>query len=41
MGAAYKKLLNNNIHIDLITVDEQLDILDTKQFDDESVSNIS
>ncbi|WP_323652125.1 motility associated factor glycosyltransferase family protein [Aliarcobacter butzleri] len=42
IGAAYKKLLNNNIHIDLITtVDEQLDILDTKQFDDESVSNIS
>ena len=42
IGAAYKKLLDNNIHIDLIvTLDEQYQILKDKQFDDETVSKIS
>ncbi|MBP6714811.1 motility associated factor glycosyltransferase family protein [Aliarcobacter cryaerophilus] len=41
IGSAYKKLLKNDIKIDMITtLDEQL-ILSTIQFDDESVSKIS
>jgi hypothetical protein len=40
IGAAYKKLLKNSIKIDIIfTLDEQF-ILDSLQFDDESVSLI-
>ena len=42
IGAAYKKLIKNDIHINIITtIDEQYNILNDKQFDDESVSNIS
>lgn len=42
IGAAYKKLLDNDIHIDLIvTLDEQYQILNDKQFDEETVSKIS
>lgn len=42
IGAAYKKLLLNDIRIDMITTaDEQYKILNDKQFDDESVSKIS
>ncbi|OCL83073.1 hypothetical protein AAW30_01147 [Arcobacter porcinus] len=41
IGAAYKKLLSNNVRIDMIvTLDEQYAILNDKQFDDESVSKI-
>lgn len=42
IGAAYKKLLKNDIKVDMIaTLDEQYHILNTRQFDDISVSNIS
>lgn len=42
IGAAYKKLLLNDIRIDMITtVDEQYTVLNDKQFDDETVSKIS
>ena len=41
IGSAYKKLLSNNIKIDMITtLDEKLELSDL-QFDDESVSKIS
>jgi hypothetical protein len=41
IGAAYKKLLLNDIKIDMITtLDEHMTILNDKQFDDESVSKI-
>lgn len=41
IGAAYKKLLSNNIKIDMITTLDESDILEKLQFDDESVSKIS
>ncbi|MFY9107172.1 6-hydroxymethylpterin diphosphokinase MptE-like protein [Aliarcobacter cryaerophilus] len=41
IGAAYKKLLANNIRIDLITTLDESTILEVMQFDDESVSKIS
>ncbi|MBD3831578.1 MAG: motility associated factor glycosyltransferase family protein, partial [Arcobacter sp.] len=41
IGAAYKKLLANNIKIDVITTVDESDILGKLQFDDESVSKIS
>ena len=42
IGAAYKKLLDNNIKINIITtLDEQYDILNDKQFDDKSLSKLS
>ena len=42
IGSAYKKLISNDIRIDIITtLDEQYAILNDKQFDDESVSKIS
>jgi hypothetical protein len=41
IGAAYQKLINNNIRVDIITtVDEQLHIVADKQFNDEAVSKI-
>ena len=41
IGAAYKKLLSNDIKIDMITtLDEQFEILNTSQFDDESIKKI-
>lgn len=41
IGATYNKLLNKNIKIDLIiTFDEQLTVLETKQFSDMYVKNI-
>ncbi len=41
IGAAYKKLLLNDIHIDIIsTLDQDFKILNEKQFDDESVKKI-
>ena len=40
IGAAYKKLLSNNIKIDMITTVDESDILEKLQFDDESVSKI-
>ena len=41
IGAAYKKILFNDIKIDMIiTLDEQYTILNDKQFDDDSVSKI-
>ena len=42
IGAAYKKLLANDIHIDIIsTLDQDFKALNEKQFDDESVEKIS
>ena len=42
IGAAYKKLLANDIHIDIIsTLDQDYEIINEKQFDDESVRKIS
>ena len=41
IGAAYKKLLANNIKIDIITTVDESDVLEKLQFDDESVSKIS
>lgn len=41
IGAAYKKLIDNNIHIDMITTLDEQELLDTMQFDNESVSKIS
>ena len=42
IGSAYKKLLSNGVHIDIIaTLDEQSHILNDKQFDDDSVNKIS
>lgn len=41
IGAAYKKLIANNIKIDMITTLDESDILEKLQFDDESVSKIS
>ena len=41
IGAAYKKLLANNIHIDMITTLDESDILSYIQFDDKSVAKIS
>lgn len=41
IGAAYKKLLTNNIRIDIITSLDESHFLSTMQFDDESVSKIS
>lgn len=41
IGAAYKKLIQNKIKIDIIvTLDEQFDILNRLQFDDESICKI-
>lgn len=40
IGAAYKKLLLNNIKIDMIVTIDESDILEKLQFDDESVSKI-
>ncbi len=41
IGAAYKKLLLNDIRIDVIsTLDGEFDVLNSLQFDDESVSKI-
>ena len=41
IGAAYKKLLANNIRIDMITTLDEKEELNTLQFDDESVSKLS
>ncbi|OCL93730.1 6-hydroxymethylpterin diphosphokinase MptE-like protein [Aliarcobacter thereius] len=42
IGAAYKKLLAKDIHIDIIsTLDQDYEIINEKQFDDESVRKIS
>lgn len=42
IGSAYKKLLSSEIKIDMIfTLDEQYDVLNSTQFDDESVEKIS
>ncbi len=41
IGAAYKKLLANNIRIDMLTTLDESNILEKLQFDDESVSKIS
>ena len=41
IGAAYKKLLSNNIKIDMIITLDESNILEKLQFDDESVSKIS
>lgn len=41
IGAAYKKLIANDIKIDMITTLDESDILEELQFDDESVSKIS
>ena len=41
VGAAYKKLLANNIRIDMITSLDESNLLSSLQFDDESVSKIS
>ncbi len=41
IGAAYKKLLANDIRIDMITTLDESNILEKLQFDDESVSKIS
>lgn len=41
IGAAYKKLLSNNIKIDILTTLDESNILEKLQFDDESVSKIS
>ena len=41
IGAAYKKLLANDIKIDMIATLDESDILEKLQFDDESVSKIS
>lgn len=41
IGAAYKKLLSNNIRIDMLTTLDESNILEKLQFDDESVSKIS
>lgn len=41
IGAAYKKLLANNIRIDIISSLDESHFLSTMQFDDESVSKIS
>jgi hypothetical protein len=41
LGAAYKKLLANNIRIDIITTLDESHLLSSLQFDDESVSRIS
>ncbi|CAM3830147.1 6-hydroxymethylpterin diphosphokinase MptE-like protein [Arcobacter cloacae] len=41
IGAAYKKLLNNNIKIDMITTLDESAILNDIQFDDNSVSKIN
>lgn len=40
IGAAYKKLLVNNIKIDMITTLDESDILEKLQFDNENVSKI-
>jgi hypothetical protein len=41
IGAAYKKLLNNNIKIDMITTLDEGTILNDVQFDENNVSRIS
>jgi len=41
IGAAYKKLLANDIKIDMITTLDESNILENAQFDDENVSKIS
>lgn len=41
IGATYKKLLANNIKIDIIITVDESNILEKLQFDDESVSKIS
>ena len=41
IGAAYKKLLNNNIRIDMISTLDEQEILSNIQFDNDSVSKIS
>ena len=41
IGAVYKKLLKNNIRIDMITTLDESNTFDTLQFDDESVKMIS
>lgn len=41
IGAAFKKLLNNNIRIDMITTLDEQEFLSTMQFDDDSISKIS
>ena len=41
IGAAFKKLLNNNIRIDMITTLDEQEVLSTMQFDDDSISKIS
>ena len=40
VGAAYKKLLFNDIKIDMITTLDEKNVLETIQFDDESVNQI-
>jgi len=40
IGAAYKKLLANDIKIDMITTLDESDILENVQFDDENVAKI-
>ena len=37
IGAAYKKLLANNIKIDIITTVDESDVLEKLQFDDECI----
>lgn len=41
IGAAYKKLLNNNIKIDMITTLDEGSVLNNVQFDENNVSRIS
>ena len=41
IGAAYKKLLLNNIHIDMISTLDEKEELNSLQFDDESVNKLS
>ncbi len=41
IGAAYKKLIKNNIKIDILTTLDEQEILDKIQFDDENISKLS
>jgi len=41
IGSAYKKLLKNNIHIEMITTLDEQEFIATNQFDDEGVKQIN
>lgn len=41
IGRVYKKLLENNIHVDIVTTLDEQELLKRTQFDDETVSRIS